>query len=86
VVNWSVRVRFFASLREALGDVSEVRVPEGSTVGHLRQQLIGLGEAHARALGPERVVRCAVNQSVCAESTLLFEGAEVAFFPPINGG
>jgi molybdopterin synthase sulfur carrier subunit len=31
-------------------------------------------------------VRCAQDQRMCDEATLLVDGAEVAFFPPVTGG
>jgi len=31
-------------------------------------------------------LRCALNQTLCAETEAVTEGAEVAFFPPVTGG
>ena len=81
-----VRVRYFASLRERLGAEEPVELPEGTTVGALRQALAARGGPHAEALAPGRAVRCAVNQRLCGEAEVLGEGAEVAFFPPVTGG
>jgi molybdopterin synthase sulfur carrier subunit len=81
-----IQVRYFASLREALGASESVEMPPGSTVGDLRQLLLALGGAHAQALARGRAVRCAVNQTLCDETELLSDGAEVAFFPPVTGG
>ena len=81
-----VRVRYFASLRERLGPEEAVELPEGSSVAALRVQLVARGEAHAEVLAAGRAVRCALNQRMCAETELLAEGAEVAFFPPVTGG
>lgn len=80
-----IQVRYFASLREALG-ASENVVATGATVGALRDQLIAQGGAHATALARGRAVRCALDQSLCDESAPLRDGAEVAFFPPVTGG
>lgn len=81
-----VRVRYFASLREALGGEEQVSLAAGSSVAALRDALIGRGGEHARLLARGRAVRCAVDQSMADEATLLRDGAEVAFFPPVTGG
>jgi molybdopterin synthase sulfur carrier subunit len=82
----TVHVRYFASLREALGPQESVQLPEGSTVGALRAQLCALGGRHAEVLAAGRPVRAALAQSVCTDSMVLTDGVEVAFFPPVTGG
>lgn len=82
----TVHVRFFASLREALGPQESVQVPAGATVGALRELLRGRSERHAELLAPGRPVRAALAQAVCGDDALLPDGAEVAFFPPVTGG
>lgn len=82
----TVQVRFFASLREALGPTTEVELPAGSTVGQLRDALLARGGPHAEALARGRAVRCALNQAMADEAAVIGEGAEVAFFPPVTGG
>ena len=81
-----VTVRYFAALREALGAEQSVHLPQGSTLGALREQLIASSPRHAEALRRGRALRCALNQVLADESVLLDEGAEVAFFPPVTGG
>jgi molybdopterin synthase sulfur carrier subunit len=81
-----VQVRYFASLREALGSGESIELPEGATVGSLRDTLLALGGRHAELLARGRAVRCALNQQMCDEAAPLAEGAEVAFFPPVTGG
>ena len=81
-----VTVRYFASLREALGSSESLEVVEGMTLGALRDRLIARSEAHARVLTRGRAVRCALNQAMSDESVAVTEGAEVAFFPPVTGG
>ena len=81
-----VSVRYFASLREALGAGESVEVPTGSTLGGLRDHLVGSSERHAAVLARGRAVRCALDQAMSAEDALLRDGAEVAFFPPVTGG
>ena len=81
-----VQVRYFASLREALGPREEVEVAVGTTLGELRDLLSARGGSHAELLARGRAVRCAMQQRMCDESTVIAEGAEVAFFPPVTGG
>jgi sulfur-carrier protein len=82
-----VQVRYFASLREALGSGEGVDIAAGTTLAALRDALIGRGGAHATALARGRAVRCAVDHVMVAdEGTTLRDGAEVAFFPPVTGG
>ena len=81
-----VQVRYFASLREALGAQQSLDMPAGSTVGALRDTLLAGSARHAEVLARGRAVRCALNQQMCDESTALVDGAEVAFFPPVTGG
>jgi molybdopterin synthase sulfur carrier subunit len=81
-----VTVRYFASLRETLGAQESVEVGEGCTVSRLRQMLVERSAAHARVLAAERAVRCAVDQLMAEDSTVLASGVEVAFFPPVTGG
>ena len=81
-----VQVRYFASLREALGPQESVELPAGSTLGQLRDALLARGGRHAEALARGRAVRCALNQAMGDEAMGIPEGAEVAFFPPVTGG
>jgi len=81
-----LNVRYFASLREALGQGESVAVEAGATVGSVRDALIARGGAHASALARGRALRSALNQTLCDESAPVADGAEVAFFPPVTGG
>jgi molybdopterin synthase sulfur carrier subunit len=81
-----VTVKYFASIREAIGVGSELRETEASTLGALRDELIALGGAYADSLARGKSVRLALNQLMCQESAALTDGAEVAFFPPVTGG
>lgn len=83
-----INLRFFASVREAVGSTSEtIDLPEGvTTVGAVRDYLIARGGAWTEALGHGRALRMAFNQQMCAPATPLAEGGEVAFFPPVTGG
>jgi molybdopterin synthase sulfur carrier subunit len=82
----TITLRYFASLREALGPADTLAVPEGATLGAVRDLLIARGGRHAEVLARTRALRGAINQVLCDEATPVPEGAEVAFFPPVTGG
>ena len=81
----SVKVLYFAGLREALGRASEnVDLPEGiATVGALRDWLAGQGRDK---LTSAKNLRCAVNQDMVGPEAPIRDGDEIAFFPPVTGG
>ena len=81
-----IEVRYFASLREALGVGEVLQVPMGTTVGALRDRLVARGGEHARYLARGRAVRSALDQAMADDDVPLHDGAEVAFFPPVTGG
>ncbi len=80
-----ISVRYFASVREALGG-GDVVETQAATLAELRDELIARDEAHAKALARGKAVRMALDQVMSAESAPLREGSEVAFFPPVTGG
>ena len=82
----TITVRYFAALREALGPSETLAWQPDLSLGTLRDQLLARGEPHASALARGRALRCALNQQLAAESALIPDGAEVAFFPPVTGG
>ena len=81
-----IQLRYFASLREALGSGEAIEVAPGTTVGALRDALIARGGHHAEVLARGRALRAALNQTMCLEAVELHDGAELAFFPPVTGG
>ncbi|WP_367350403.1 molybdopterin converting factor subunit 1 [Ottowia sp.] len=82
----TVTVRYFASIREALGTGSEAVATQAANVGGLRDELIARSGAYAEALARGKAVRLALNQAMCEEAAALKDGDEVAFFPPVTGG
>ncbi|MEJ5991917.1 molybdopterin converting factor subunit 1 [Ramlibacter sp. PS3R-8] len=82
----NVRVRYFASIREAVGQGSETVQARGETLAALRDELIARGEPYASALARGKAVRIALDQDMSDETAALREGCEVAFFPPVTGG
>ena len=81
-----VHLRYFASIREAIGTGSESVNTTATTLAALRDELIARGGAYADALARGRAVRVALNQTMSDESAALVEGAEIGFFPPVTGG
>lgn len=83
-----INVKYFASVREAVGTGQEtLELPDGgSTVGAVRSVLVSRGGVWEEALGEGRAVRMACKQMMCGPETPVDEGAEVAFFPPVTGG
>ena len=81
-----VTVRYFASVREAMGTGTEQLDTQATTLAALRAELLARGGAGADALAPGRAVRMALDQVMSPETTPLTAGCEVAFFPPVTGG
>ena len=84
----TVRVLYFARLRERLGRSEDVCVlpQDVLSVGALRAWLIARGEPWAQAFAEETRLRAAVDQRMARDDTPLGDAAEVAFFPPVTGG
>ena len=84
----NIQLRFFASVREALATAQEsVTLPSHiHTIGDVRAYLRGRGGAWAEALAEGRALRMAYNQQMCDVQTMITDGCEVAFFPPVTGG
>jgi molybdopterin synthase sulfur carrier subunit len=89
-----VQLRYFASLREALGPGESIELGAGDgrlTLGALRDRLVARGGRHAEVLARPRALRCALNRTMADEATPIAAAAdgaaaEVAFFPPVTGG
>lgn len=83
-----LQIRYFASVREALGVAQEsAELPPGiATVGGVRDWLIARGGAWAEALDGRRALRMAYDQQMAEPATPVVQGGEVAFFPPVTGG
>ncbi|MDW8092082.1 MAG: MoaD/ThiS family protein [Nitrososphaerota archaeon] len=93
----TVRTRYFAYLREAIGHTEEVvELPEGATVMDFVRKVI---ELHGSEIGRfvldergrlRRSIRVALNGETVEESiidrTVLKSGDVVVILPPISGG
>lgn len=80
-----LRIRYFASLREAIGCSQEEFEAPVKTVGEVRDVLLARGGAY-ECLQRDKSVRIALNQAMVNEDASLQEHAELAFFPPVTGG
>jgi molybdopterin synthase sulfur carrier subunit len=75
-----VYVRFFASLREAIGrDELALDLPAAARVADVWTAATGQTALPAGVL-------CAINHDYAAPSAAVQPGDEVAFFPPVTGG
>jgi len=81
-----IQLRYFASVREAIGRGGEQRETSAATLSQLRDELAAQGEPYAQALASGRAVRMALDQVMVQEDAQLQDGCEVAFFPPVTGG
>lgn len=84
----NIKLRYFASVREALNISHEMAtIPDGvTTVGAIRAHLVARGGIWAEALGVNKPLRTAYNQAMCGPEQVVEAGAELAFFPPVTGG
>lgn len=79
-----VRVRLFASLREALGAGElTLELPAGATPEDAWR---GLCEAHPALRARRRSLAVAVNRRYVPFESPLGEGDELVFIPPVAGG
>ncbi len=80
----TVQVRMFAFAREcAEADVVPIELPDGGTVGELRQRLIEQLPA-LRPLGTRLMF--AVDAEYSTDGTRLTSASDVACIPPVSGG
>ena len=77
-----IKVRYFALFREQTGCASERVDCEVETAAGLFQLM---AERHD-ALKTEAAALVAINDEMAGWETLLNEGDEVLFFPPVAGG
>jgi molybdopterin converting factor subunit 1 len=79
-----VRIRYFASLREAAKVSDEtLDLPEGATASEARALVV---ERHPALAGPLAPCVAAINQRYVAASAPLAENDELVFIPPLGGG
>ena len=82
----TLTLRYFAWLRERVGEPSETVETGAATVGDLVDELRGRDERYVLAFADMRAVRVAVDQEMADFAAPLAGVREVAFFPPMTGG
>ncbi|PKO63988.1 MAG: molybdopterin converting factor subunit 1 [Betaproteobacteria bacterium HGW-Betaproteobacteria-17] len=82
----SLRILYFAHLRERFGVAEETLDFAGATAADLLATLQARGGVWAEELAAGRAFRIAVDQDIVALDAALPDGAEVAIFPPVTGG
>lgn len=82
-----IEIRYFAWLRERIGEPSEKIDTGAATVAQLIDELKARSEAHALAFSDTASIRAALDQELVENfSAPLGDAREVAFFPPMTGG
>lgn len=80
----TIEILYFASLSDLMGKDSEtLQLAEGATAA---QMLDALEEQSPALKSFDRRFRVAVNQTFVELDSVIPEGAEVAFIPPVSGG
>ena len=82
----TLRLLYFARLRERFGVGDETLDFSGATAADLVAYLQTRGGVWAEELGAGRAFRVAVNQELVSLDAVLPDRAEVAIFPPVTGG
>jgi molybdopterin synthase sulfur carrier subunit len=84
----SIKVRYFAWVRERVGKAEEeIEPPAGIvTVGQLMAWLAAKGEQYAYAFENPKVIRAAIDRSHVRADARIDGAGEIAFFPPMTGG
>lgn len=80
----TVRLLFFAVLRDIAGaDTRELPIDDGTTARDVWQSLRAQYAKLADYAQPPMI---AINESYAAPETILRDGDELAFIPPVAGG
>ena len=84
-ISMTVQVLFFARVREQVGCASYQAQVTGQSIASLVDQWVDEnGSTWAVLQQPD--IRCALNQTVVSRDTIVRDGDELAFFPPVTGG
>jgi molybdopterin synthase sulfur carrier subunit len=84
----TVKIRYFAWVRERLGKTDEdIELPASiATVGDLVAWLAQRGEEYAHAFENPKIIRAAIDRSHVRPEAAIASAKEIAFFPPMTGG
>ena len=82
-----IKILYFAKTRETIGKSDEMFDLAGGTlsVGDIMNRLVARGEPYNVAFEDARIL-AAINQEMVSLSSIVSEGDELAFFPPVTGG
>jgi len=84
VLNMKVNVLFFGITHELTGCAREqVEVPDRQCIADFQR---ACEARHPRLVSVANSVVLAVNQEIATDGTILHDGDEVAFLPPVSGG
>ena len=79
-----VRMLYFAVLRDIIGkSEADVTIPDGTRAADVWQML---RREHRELTGYEQPPLTAINESYAAADSVLRDGDELAFIPPVAGG
>ncbi|MDX2503689.1 MAG: MoaD/ThiS family protein [Gammaproteobacteria bacterium] len=80
----SLHVKFFASMRDLIGEDCEIsaEILEGQSIHNVEDVWVHCAKGKER---PANML-IAVNMDYVDDQTLVRNGDEVAFFPPVTGG
>ena len=88
-MSFEVNILYFASVREAMGCGEEkIELPSSKICVSELVNLLGTQNKRFQEAQNSGVARLlvAVNQELATDETVVREGDEVAFFPPMTGG
>jgi molybdopterin synthase sulfur carrier subunit len=82
-----LQLRYFASLRDQLNCDNETLEWQKNfnTIDDVRTAIINRGEPWSVALSKPTVL-IAINQEIGDTESIISDGDEIAFFPPVTGG
>ena len=83
----NITICYFARFREKLGVQQETyTLPENSTCKEIKSMLSQRGGSWEEIFSCSQNVLVAVNQEMASVDSIVQDGDEVAFFPPVTGG
>jgi len=83
-----VKILYFASLREQLGQDEESidLTDEISNIARLMNQLQQRGDIWEQCFADGNHLMIAINQQMARADSTIVNNDEIAFFPPVTGG